>query len=164
VPSKRELAERVRSEAELRKQDERWERDRRREDREDRKIKDEELNGVRLQLRDQAAGFATKDMLFAMERAIDARSDALEKSWDMKLATAIDRLNTEGTEGYREDTAERLGRETATKEILAGVRTTNENSATNRRWLIGISVTIILFAVAQMITIVLFVTHLLTGV
>ena len=78
----------------MRQEQARWERERRREDRFDRHKKDEELNGVRLQLRDQAAEFATKDALVALERTLRA-----------ELGAAINQLNSQGTEGFRESAA-----------------------------------------------------------
>lgn len=160
MPRRKTLAALIQSEGKLRKQDERWERDRRREDREDRKVKDEELNGVRLQLRDQASGFATKDMVYAMQQALDAKVETLEKSLEASLVSAIDRLNTEGTSDSREANAERSGREDATKEILASIRQTSESSATNRRWLIGLVVTIGIAILANLATFVTLLSHL----
>lgn len=154
------MAERIAGHEALRHQDEQWERDRRKEDREDRRVKDEELNNVRLQLRDQAATFATKDLLTTMERAFDARLDTLEKTLAARIDSAVERLNDEGTEGYRESEAARKAREDTADKILSGVRTSNENAATNRRWLIGLAVTITFGVLANMFTLVTLALHM----
>ena len=152
MPSKRVLQERVHGHELLRRQEAQWERDRRREDREERFRKDEELNGVRLQLRDQAATFATKDMLQILERGIDKKLDILESNFNAKLDHNLELLNSRGTEGFRENEAERHGREQATKEIL-------EATATNHRWLIGLSVTVVMSLIGSIIAILALILH-----
>lgn len=148
-PSKRVLAERVAGVEALREQQERWERDRRIEDRTDRAKKDEELNGVRIQLHEQASSFATKDYVGVIERSLDSKIDALEKSLLGKIETEFQHLNETGTVGFREDEAERQGREDATREILASSRANQESAAANRRWLIGIIITVVLGLLAN---------------
>ena len=139
--SKRVLAERVKGNERLRRQQSKFEAIRRQEDRAERARKDEELNNVRLQLRDQAATFATKDALAA-----------IEQHFDTKLIAAIDRLNTTGTEGFRERTAAEEARDQATKELLAVTRQSQESYATNRRWIIGLAVSVLLSLIASGIT------------
>ena len=153
MPSKAVLAERLNGEARLRRQQERFIDDRRREDRADRVRKDDELNGVRIQLRDQANTFATKDGMNALEHAFDVKVDTVTAAIDARITAALDRLNKEGTSGFRETEAGFEGRRDATKEIL-------ESQGLSRRWMVGIIVLVLLSFVADALVIVgLVLTH-----
>jgi hypothetical protein len=164
VPSRAVLAERIRGERRLRDQQQAFILQQRAEDRIDRAKKDEELNGVRFQLREQAATFATKDALAALEKAWDDKLDKAVAQLAASLTREIGTLNESGTEGYRESEAARKARDETTEKILSGVRTSNESTATNRRWLIALAVTVTLTILGQLLTVVLFTAHiLLTG-
>lgn len=128
---------------------EEWERDRRREDREDRAKKDDELNGVRLQLRDQAATFATKDMLLS-----------LEHQFSQQIDREVEKINSQGTEGFRQTEAERHGFQLGQDQILEATNRAAENSATNRRWLIGIVITVVFGVMANLLTIFTLMLHI----
>lgn len=128
---------------------EEWERDRRREDREDRAKKDEELNGVRLQLRDQAATFATKDTLRSLEQQVSQQIDR-----------EVEKINSQGTEGFRQTEAERHGFQLGQEQILEATNRAADNSAQNRRWLIGIIVTVVFGVMANILTIMTLMLHI----
>lgn len=142
MPSKKVLAERIKAEHSLRHYQERWHQERRQSELADRTRKAEELDAVRLQLQAQAALFATKEF-------VDAKVDTVAATLEGKFNTQITQLNTEGTNVSRESERERHGREEATKEILASSRATQEAAAVNRRWLIGIIVTVALGLLAN---------------
>lgn len=162
MPSKRVLAERIAGNERLRRQQERWERERRTEDRSEWAKNDEDLNRVRLQLQEQAGSFATKDLLTAVERTLENKVDSLERSILARIEAAIQNLNEEGTEGYRETEAARKARDETTKEILSGISRASENSATNRRWLIGLAVAVIFGIVGNLISLSALLIHLWT--
>jgi hypothetical protein len=93
--------------------------------------------------------------------AVLAAIAALEKSFDGKLTAAVDRLNTVGTEGFRETDAERRGREQATANILSAAKASAEGATANRRWLIGLAVTVTFGILANLLTFMALILHIL---
>lgn len=158
------LAERIRGNERLQKEREEWEKERREIERSDRALKDRELTNVRTQFLQQSGTFASKDQLDLKFNALDNKVDALErtlisqleqqgKAYANQLQTAIENINTQGTEGFRERLALETGRDQATKEILT-------NQATSRRWLIGVIVTVTFGILANLFTLAGLVFHI----
>ena len=134
----------------LRRQMEAFEFTRREEDRVERQRKDDELNNVRLQLRDQAGSFATKDMVIQLEHTLSDRFQA-----------QFSQLNQSGTEGFRETQAARNAAEAVQRETLVNSRTAAEQAGTNRRWLITITVTVFFSAITASLSFLALLLHLI---
>jgi len=156
APSRAVLAERVKGERRLRRQQRVWDRMQRKEDRIDRAKKDEELNGVRFQLSTQASTFATKDSLIALEKAIVDKLDVAVGNLEKQIHDNFERINSEGTVTGRIGVAKRAGEEEAAKELL-------DSQGLTRRWLLGLIVVFVIALVGWLITLGLFVAnHLIT--
>lgn len=154
MPSNAVLAERIKGETRLRNAAWRDARAQRSEDRIDRAKKDEELNGVRTQLAEQAATFATKEAMAALEKSFDAKLDTAIDTLIKRLEDSIDRINTRGSDVGRDAAAEQRGSDEATKDLLA-------SQGLTRRWLLGILVVLGIAVMGWIITVGLFaLTHL----
>ena len=108
----------------------------------------------------QRTELAAKEVSTKHEQVIDSLS-RLSKQFDDRLKDEMRRLDERGSSSYREAEALHAGRDAATNEILAVTRQTQSDAATNRRWLIGLYVTVAFGIIASLLTFVTLVLHLL---
>jgi hypothetical protein len=99
----------------------------------------------------------------SLNKALTEKFTAAHDALAAKQADDIARLNTVGTEGFRETNAERVGREAATSQIVQTTRENVQQTGMNRRWLIALVVTVGLALLGNLVTITLFILHIVTG-
>jgi hypothetical protein len=85
-------------------------------------------------------------------QAICKSLDLLERTLTGRFESAITGLNEKGTQGYRVEHSEEVGRASAQKEIMA-------SSAINRRWLIGLAAGMTLSLATTLISLFGLLTH-----